>query len=386
MNIQDWRNLGEFYDILGYQLFVIDTGESDKPTLVILHGYPTSSYDYHKVLPQLSKRFRVIVHDHLGFGFSDKPTKASYSLKDQATRALELWKQLGLQKVTLLAHDYGTSVATEIISRHNAGELAIEIEELILCNGSIHIEFSQLRTIQKLLRNKFTGPLVAKLTNYPIFRKNMRNIYFDSTKVTDSELEEMWFQLNYNQGKKVIHQLTQYITERYIYWNRWVGALKETQIPTKIIWAKNDPIAIPKIAETLASEIPNNKLIWMENTGHFLMLENPEEWLQLVLKKSTIESLIDLYLTQKQVYAVEEALKRLVALTTGNNYLNIVNMIIDYQKPATELDLSKYLVEIANPNYHDLLPIIQKKLNLFKDKDAIEDLEEAIKKIKNDSL
>ena len=284
MNIKEWRNMVEPYYILGYQLFVIDTGKSDLPTLVIFHGYPTSSYDYYKVLPELSRHYRVIIHDHLGFGFSDKPKKASYSLIDQATRALELWKQLGLQKITLLAHDYGTSVATEIIARDCANELNIEIQKLILCNGSIHIEFSKLRTIQKLLRNKFTGPYVAKLTNYSIFSKNMRNIYFDKTKVTEEELKEMWTLLNYNQGKKVIHQLTQYITERYTYWDRWIGAVKVTQIPTKIVWAKNDPIAIPKIAETLASEIPNNELIWMENTGHFLMLENPNEWVKLVLK------------------------------------------------------------------------------------------------------
>ena len=111
----------------------------------------------------------------------------------------------------------------------------------------------------------------------------MQNIYFDKNKVTDDELREMWKLIELNGGRKIIHKLTQYITESYQYWDRWVGAIKETQVPTKIIWAKNDPIAIPAIAELLHKEIPNNELIWMENTGHFLMLENPEEWLQLVL-------------------------------------------------------------------------------------------------------
>ena len=114
------------------------------PTMVVLHGYPTSTYDYYKVFPTLATDYRIVMHDHLGFGFSDKPRDASYSLIHQADRALELWKNLGLKKVTLFAHDYGTSVATEIIARHNAGEVEIEIEKLILCNGSIHIELSQL--------------------------------------------------------------------------------------------------------------------------------------------------------------------------------------------------------------------------------------------------
>ena len=228
----------------------------------------------------------MIIHDHLGFGFSDKPLDYSYSLLDQADLALQLWQLLGVKKVHLLAHDYGTSVATEIIARNNNNELTIEIENLTLCNGSMHIELSQLRTIQKLLKHKILGKYVAKLTNFPIFRKNMKNIYFDTSRVTDNELKEMWKLIELNGGRKVIHKLTQYINERYLHWNRWVGALKETQIPTKIIWAKNDPIAVPAIAKLLAKEIPNNTLFWMENTGHFLMLENPKELLELILKNN----------------------------------------------------------------------------------------------------
>jgi pimeloyl-ACP methyl ester carboxylesterase len=286
MTANDWKSKGEFITVNDHNLFVIDTNPLDKnlPVIVILHGYPTSSYDYYKVLSKLRKYYRVIIHDHLGFGFSDKPKNHQYSLLKQADIALQLWNQLGLKNVTLFAHDYGTSVATEIVARHNTGSLAIHIEELILSNGSIHIELSQLRTIQKLLKHRFLGKYVAKLTNYPIFRKNIRNIYFDKSKVTDRELKEMWHLIELNGGREIIHKLTQYITERYQYWDRWVGSLKETSIKTKIIWAKNDPIAIPAIAELLASEIPNNQLFWIENTGHFLMLENPDEWVKIILK------------------------------------------------------------------------------------------------------
>jgi pimeloyl-ACP methyl ester carboxylesterase len=95
----------------------------------------------------------------------------------------------------------------------------------------------------------------------------------------------MWFQLEYNQGKKVIHLLSNYINERYYFWHRWIGALKETQIPTKTIWARNDPVAVAAIAELLATEIPNNTLHWIENCGHFPMLERPEEWANHILNE-----------------------------------------------------------------------------------------------------
>ena len=282
-----WEKLGKYTKVFDRTIFMIDyenQSDSKKETLVILHGYPTSSYDYHKVLPQLAKKYRVILHDHLGFGFSEKPLDFSYSLIEQADIALQLWKQLSLKKVVLLAHDYGTSVCTEIIARHNKQQINLQIDKLILSNGSIHIEFSKLRTIQKLLKNKYTGKWVAKLTNYPIFKKNMRNVYFDKTKVTDEELKEMWLQLEYNNCRNVIHLLSNYINERYYFWHRWVGALKETSINTTIIWAENDPIAIPKIAELLHKEISDNKIFWMKNCGHFLMLEQPKEWSSLVLK------------------------------------------------------------------------------------------------------
>jgi len=293
MTANEWKSKGEFITVNDRKLFVIDTSSffstEDKvptETMVVLHGYPTSSYDYYKVLPELSKHYRVIIHDHLGFGFSDKPLDYSYSLLDQADLALHLWQLLGVKKVHLLAHDYGTSVATEIIARNNNHELTIEIEKLTLCNGSMHIELSKLRTIQKLLKNKWLGKYVAKLTTYAIFSKNLRNVYFDKTKVSNNELKDIWMQLEYNEGRKVIHKLSQYINERYTYWNRWIGALKETNLQTNIVWAKNDPVAVPAIARLIATEISNNKLFWIENTGHFPMLENPDEWLNCILKNN----------------------------------------------------------------------------------------------------
>lgn len=288
MNSIDWKNKGQYSTVFNRKIFVIDeplNGDSkNKETLVILHGYPTSSYDYYKVLPELCKHYRVIIHDHLGFGFSEKPLDYSYSLIEQADVALQLWKQLGLSKVIVLAHDYGTSIATEILARQNQHQIDLQIDKLILCNGSMHIELSQLLLIQKLLKSKLTGKWVAKLTNKSIFKKNLRNVYFDKKQLTDAELSEMWYQLEYNNGRKVIHLLSNYINERYLFWHRWIGALKETQIPTKIVWAKNDPVAVAAIAKLLATEIPNNTLYWLENTGHFPMLENPKKWTELVLK------------------------------------------------------------------------------------------------------
>jgi pimeloyl-ACP methyl ester carboxylesterase len=73
----------------------------------------------------LAKSRRVIVHDHLGFGLSDKPAEYSYSLMEQAAYAVGVWRKLGIRRGHLLANDYGTSVATELLARHVRGMLPI---------------------------------------------------------------------------------------------------------------------------------------------------------------------------------------------------------------------------------------------------------------------
>lgn len=283
MNLKHWKSIGSFYTVLGKQVFVIDKGSSTN-TLVILHGYPTSSFDYWMVLEKLSEKYRVIIHDHIGFGFSDKPLDYSYSLIEQAEVALGLWKSLNLTEVSILAHDYGTSVATEILARSQNNSISIKIKEIVLCNGSIHIELSQLRLIQKLLKNKTIGPLVAKLASEQTFIRNMKNIWFDKSTINIEEFKDMWQLLISNNGRKVLPKITQYINERYTYWQRWIGALKQTQLPVKIIWATEDPVAVTAIALKLHEEIPNSELHLLEKTGHYPMLEKPEEWSDLVLK------------------------------------------------------------------------------------------------------
>ena len=284
MNAKQWEERGGFVEINGHQHFVYDS-ESDKPALLILHGYPTCSYDYHKVIPMLEKKYRVVVHDHLGFGFSEKPLNYSYSLMEQADQALQLWQHLGIEQAVILAHDYGTSVATELLARMNRfNNIGLKVIAMVLCNGSMHIEMSKLRLMQKLLLNSIIGPWVAKLTNKRIFAKNIRNVYFNSSLISDEEIDALWTMLSHNEGRKTLPKTTQYIKQRYVYWHRWIGALKSTELPIKIIWAKNDLVAVIEMAETLKNEIKNNELTVLNDSGHFPMLENPKVWTEAVLK------------------------------------------------------------------------------------------------------
>ena len=273
---------GQFAEVNGFDVFYVDTG-GQKPLLLILHGYPSASYDYYKVLPELSKAYRVIVHDHPGFGFSAKPLDYSYSLIEQAQIILDFWQQLGVTSGHLLAHDYGTSIATEILARIEEGYQKILFKSITLSNGSVHIELAHLRLIQKLLKNKWAGPVVARLSNKKIFSRNMRNIWFNRDKLDEKELDILWELLTMNNGKKVLSKVTRYIDERYEYWDRWIGAWRESSLPAHILWAKNDPVAVAAIAEALHIDNPKAQLNWLDNLGHYPMLESPNRWVEEVL-------------------------------------------------------------------------------------------------------
>lgn len=284
MTAQKWQTLGKYHQIGDHKIFAIEAGEGEE-TLVILHGYPSASFDYYKVLEMWKPHFRVIIHDHLGFGFSDKPKNYSYSLLEQAEVAQQLWQKLGVKKAHLLAHDYGTSVATEIIYRRNIGIEPIEIQSATLGNGSMLIEMSKLLLSQKLLYHSFFGPWLAKLSSRGYFKYNMRKIWWDKSKCDDAELDILWDMLTANGGREALPKITQYIPERFKFWNRWIAnGLYKTELPINILWADKDPIAVVAMAQELHKNIPNNRLQILENIGHYPMLEAPEVYGNAVLK------------------------------------------------------------------------------------------------------
>ena len=291
MTCSEWQNKGTYHSVLDHNIFVIDTGGDFDKTLVILHGYPTSSFDFYKVLEPLSQKYRIIIHDHLGFGFSDKPNYEKYSLKTQASIAYKLWVTLKLKEVIILAHDYGTSVATELLARYNEGLLKLNFKGLILCNGSIYIELAKLRPIQKMLKSRVLGKMASQFASQKTFKRNMRHIFYNPEKLTDDDLENMWYLLIHNKGKRVLPKISRYIDERHKFWDRWIGALKNTPLVVALIWATEDPVAVKAIAQQLDLDIKNSRLSWLEKTGHYPMLENPELFTSLVI--NTVKSISD---------------------------------------------------------------------------------------------
>lgn len=219
-----------------------------------------------------------MIPDLLGFGFSDKPKAHDYLLTSQADIVVKIWQHLGIEKAHLVAHNYGTSVATELIARQNEGALKVILLSCTLCNGSMLIDMAELRPIQRLLKHKWIGPLVAQLATKSTFARNMRKIFYDPNKILNTEIEVLWYLLVSNGGRSVLPKITRYIDQRYTHYERWIGALKKTIIPCLILWGDRDPVAVVDMASRLHEEILNSKLSILRDVGHYPMLEAPEQW------------------------------------------------------------------------------------------------------------
>ncbi len=275
-----WRATGRTISVFDHDLFVVDTparsGEPATP-IVLLHGYPTSAIDFRQALPHLTARRRVVVHDHLGFGLSQRPADDNYTLIDQADHAIGVWRALGITRAHLVAHDYGTSIATELIARRERGLLPLELASLTLCNGSMHIELAHLKLTQKLLAHHTLGPLLARLSSERLFTSQLRSIFRDPNAVPADELALHWELLLHNDGRDHLAKVSRYHEDRWRFWHRWIGALTRLNLPTHILWGRHDPVAVAAIAEQLAREIPCARLTWLE-LGHYPMLEDPAAW------------------------------------------------------------------------------------------------------------
>ncbi len=244
--------------------------------IVFLHGYPTSSLDYQNIWYLIPDKYSIVAHDHLGFGKSDKPLQYNYQLITQADYALKLYKVLGIKKVHLVAHDYGTSVATEIIARDNSSELKIDLLSVTLSNGSMLIDMARLRPIQHLLKNKITGPIVSRLTNSWVFHRNMKNLWFDKRLYDKDQMQEHWELLIAKNGRKVLPRITRYIDQRYAHYDKWIGALTNTHLPIHILWAENDLVAVVEMADRLKLITNSSTKTIIKNCGHFPMIEQPK--------------------------------------------------------------------------------------------------------------
>lgn len=272
--MQDWESTGQYTTVKEYSIFYKSQGT--KTPLLLLHGFPTSSWDWHKIWDELAKDFMVIAPDFLGYGFSDKPIR-KYSIALQADLVESILQEQKIKEYHILAHDYGDTVAQELIAKScQENATTGKILSVTFLNGGLFPETHKPKLIQKLMISplgRFMVPLMSQKT----LDKNMRSIFGPDSQPMPSELETFWKLINHKNGKPAMIKLIGYIKERVQFRSRWVKAMQETSIPLKLINGAFDPISGKHMAERYTELIPNADISSLPNIGHYPQVEAPEE-------------------------------------------------------------------------------------------------------------
>ncbi|MQA60296.1 MAG: alpha/beta fold hydrolase [Actinophytocola sp.] len=265
--LREWRAEGEDIETRFGTVHVHRQGEGE-PGLLLLHGYPTSSYDWRPILPLLTL-------DFLGFGFSDKPKGHEYRLFEHADVVEEVLAKAGAAgSVDVLAHDMGTSVATELMARDQEKKLSFGLGRVVLCNGSVLLERASLRPIQKLLRSRF-GPVVSALSSRPIFTRQLAAVFSDAHPLSREDADRHWELLAAGDGHRQLHKLTAYPHERVEQAPRWHGAVRDWPGTLGLLWGERDPVATVAVLDGLRELRPAAEVITFEELGHFPQTEDP---------------------------------------------------------------------------------------------------------------
>lgn len=280
--LREWRQSGRQERFRGHSIHVHAPAPgaapegSDAPLLVFLHGFPSSSFDFAPLLGELGPAGAgALSFDFLGFGLSDKPREHTYSLLWQADLTAELIARHGAgRRVFLVAHDMGTSVATELLARDLAGRGSFELAGALLFNGSIVLASASLTWVQRLLRSPL-GPFAARLSSERLFRSQFRGLFSAAHPIDEQELADQWSLITANDGHRLGDRLVYYLGERQRFAPRWHGAIRDWPARLSFAWGMEDPVATTRVLDSLRELRPEAPVSELAGLGHYPQIEAP---------------------------------------------------------------------------------------------------------------
>jgi pimeloyl-ACP methyl ester carboxylesterase len=274
VSLDAWRAGGKTFAWRGHQIFTRVDGHGEP--LLLVHGFPTASYDWAKISPALIEAgFRIFTLDLIGFGLSAKPKPRDfdYGVGAYADLCAAFLAREGVARVKLVAHDLGDTVAQELLARQRGGALAVRIERACLLNGGLFPETHRARVAQKVLASRL-GPLFARAIDFARFAGSMRAIC--ARPLADDELRAMWTLVETNDGRAVMPALISYMAERRLHRARWVGAIASPEIPVKLIAGTDDPVSGAHMIARYRELVRDPDVVELRGIGHYPQVEAPE--------------------------------------------------------------------------------------------------------------
>ncbi len=265
-DLRGWWERGETVtvELAGTERDVFLASAGEGPSMTLVHGFPSSSHDWAKAWDTLAPSHALLAPDLLGFGASDKPSEHRYSLHEQADLVEAVWAARGVAETALVAHDYGVSVAQELLAREQEGRLAVRLGSLTLLNGGVYPDLHRPQPLQTALLDPEQGPQISALVTEELFVAGLRPTFAeDYDPATDSA--DIWASMSRGGGERIGHLLIRYIPDREEHGERWVRAMETTAVPLAFVWGMLDPVSGAHMAERIRERLPEAPFTALED-------------------------------------------------------------------------------------------------------------------------
>ncbi|MGA3066249.1 MAG: alpha/beta fold hydrolase [Tepidisphaeraceae bacterium] len=261
--------------VRGRKHFYREAGPAAAPTIVLLHGFPSSSHMYRDLIPMLADKFHVIAPDYVGFGYSDMPlvNEFEYTFDNLAAHIEELlFSNLGLKKFSIYVQDYGAPIGYRIASKHPGA-----IEGIIVQNGNAYAEgigpgFDAIKPLWKN-RNAETEAAARALLKLETTKFQYVNGVKDESKISPDayHVDQMFLDRPGNDAIQV-NLLHNYQANLPLY-DGWQAYFRKYQPRMLITWGINDVFFPVPGAKAYLRDLPKAELHLIE-TGHFALEDN----------------------------------------------------------------------------------------------------------------
>ncbi len=300
-SLQEWISGGHYIEHKDNQIFVHTSGavpnstnlppgaDPDVDGVLIVHGFPGSSWDWSGVVPIVAQHTRVVVFDLYGHGQSAKPMEGgfeeNYSLFKQADLAEAVAKAEGLHNVILVTHDMGQTVGAELMSRQDAGKLSFRIHHAIVHNGSTLIDLVQLNILQKQLLALPEEPFTEDLPREQ-FVEGLRGTFAEEHAASEETLNIMTDQIMAKNGSRIMPVIIRYMKQRKENLEHWQGALTNfSSAPFSLYWGLKDPVSVEAMPNKIKKLRPSTDLHKWPDVGHWPSIEVPERIAKAIIDR-----------------------------------------------------------------------------------------------------
>jgi pimeloyl-ACP methyl ester carboxylesterase len=261
--------------------FVDGPADAAGPPLLLLHGYPTSSWDWRRLWAPLAARRRLIAVDLLGCGLSAKPADGGYGIAAQAARIEQLCAVLEITRADALGAEQGGLVVQELLARQGENRAAVRLRSAVLINAAAVPGAPKPRADDRRLAGPL-GPPAAMLLGSRGFARSYARAFSRGAKPSAEEIAETWSLLAEEDGHRLGPRLSAWIRERRRQENRWAGALAARLAPARLILGERDPAAGAALARAVRRLRADADIVLLEDAGRWPQLETPDATLEAI--------------------------------------------------------------------------------------------------------